>query len=245
MEMVSGKQRSARAPLEIDSANISDISLTFVRGADLSGRILIEGREALDFSDVRVWLSESDQFFGGGKGAVIKSDGTLTIENVSEGNYQVQAGGRPPAYSPDFFLKAARANGEDVLEKGLSIGAGSTRGALEIVLSSAGARIEGTVTDDNDLPSAGAVVAVVPEEPRRKQFRSYKNTTTDQYGKFVIRGIAPGKYKLFSWKDVESDSWQDPDFLKPFENQGTEITAEENGHLSLTLKVIPTDKPKN
>jgi hypothetical protein len=33
-------------------------------------------------------------------------------------------------------------------------------------------------------------------------------------------------------------------FLKPFEDQGTEITAEENGPLSIQLKSAATDKVK-
>jgi hypothetical protein len=57
-----------------------------------------------------------------------------------------------------------------------------------------------------------------------------------------LRGIAPGKYKLFAWKDVENDLWQDPDFLKPFEDQGKEITAEEKGRITIQLKLATTSK---
>jgi hypothetical protein len=111
-------------------------------------------------------------------------------------------------------------------------------------LSSAGTRIEGTVTDENDLPSVGVVVALVPEGERRHQFRLYKDTTTDQYGQFILRGVAPGAYKLFSWKEVENNAWQDPDFLASFESKGTKVTAEEDGHIAIRLKLIPTEKPQ-
>jgi protocatechuate 3,4-dioxygenase beta subunit len=245
MTFGSGKQRSARASLEVENANVTDVAVTFVRGPDLTGRILVEGREAVDFSEIHVWLSDPEQYFNGGVHAVAKSDGNVTLENVPEGNYDVDVGGLPSSYSADFYTKDVRVNGESVLNKGLAIAAGSTRGSLEIVLSSEGTRIDGTVTDESDLPAAGAVIALVPEqEVQRKQFRLYKNATTDQYGKFILRGIAPGKYKLFSWKDVEDNAWQDPDFLKPFEDQGTEITAEKNGHLSIQLKFISADKVK-
>jgi carboxypeptidase family protein len=240
----SGKQRSARAPLEVENTNVNDISVTIVRGTSLTGRILVEGREAVDFSEVHVWLSDPGQYFNGGAGAVVKSDGTLTIEDISEGNYRIEVQGFPPGYSLDFYTKDALVNGESVLDKGLAIAAGSSRGPLEIVVSSAGARVDGTVSDENDLPGVGAVVALVPDEARRKQFRLYKTATTDQYGKFILRGIAPGKYKLFSWKNVENNGWEDPDFLKPFEDQGAEITAEESGHISIQVKLIPADKPK-
>jgi protocatechuate 3,4-dioxygenase beta subunit len=239
-----GKQRAARAVIDVNNTNLDDVSLTFAPGIALTGHILVEGHEILDFSEVNVRLDDPEQYFGGEAGAAVKPNGTLTVENLTEGNYQIGVGGRPAGFSPDFYLKAARVNGEDVLERGLTIGAGSTRGPLEIVLSSAGARIEGTVTDENDLPFAGAVVAIVPERDRRKQFRLFKDTTTDQYGQFILRGVAPGTYKLFSWKEVEDNAWEDPEFLAPFETQGTGVTAEENGHITIRLKLIPTEKPK-
>jgi hypothetical protein len=52
-----------------------------------------------------------------------------------------------------------------------------------------------------------------------------------------LRGIAPGDDKLFSWEELESDAWQDPDFLKPFKNQGEKWVAgrtheiAQNGHI--------------
>jgi protocatechuate 3,4-dioxygenase beta subunit len=244
MTFGSGKQRSARAPVEVENANVTNVAVTFIRGTDLTGRILIEGRQAMDFSQIYVWLSDPEQYFNGGAHAVTKPDGTVTFENVPDGNYDVDVGGVPSSYSADFYTKDVRLNGESVLEKGLAISAGSIRGPLEIVLSSEGTSIDGTVKDENDLPAVGAVVALVPDEARRKQFRLYKSTTTDQYGKLIMRGIAPGKYKLFSWKNVESNAWEDPDFLKQFEDQGAEITAEENGRLSIQLKLAATDKAK-
>jgi len=238
-----GKRLSAHAPVEVDNKDVNDVSLTFTNGINLAGRIVVEGHEPLDFSEVRLLLTDPEQILNGAR-AVVKSDGTFTIENLQDGNYDIRVPGVEFGFLPNFYTKDALANGESVLEKGLAIAQGSTRGSLEIVLSSEGARIDGTVTDENDLPAAGAVVALVPEEAQRKQFRLYKNATTDQYGKFILRGIAPGKYKLFAWKEVENNAWQDPDFLKPSEDQGTEITAEKNGHISVQLKFIPTDKAK-
>jgi hypothetical protein len=174
----------------------------------------------------------------------LRPDGTLTIENIPDGNYHIDAGGPSTGAAPDTYIKAARSNGEEFLEKGLAIGAGSSRGPLEIVLSTAGARIDGSVTDENSLPSAGAVVTLVPEGDRRKQFRLYMTTTTDQSGQFVLRGIAPGTYKLFSWREVEDNGWEDPEFLAPFESQGTRVTAEESAHIAVRLKSIPTENHK-
>ncbi|MFY9530863.1 MAG: carboxypeptidase-like regulatory domain-containing protein [Candidatus Acidiferrales bacterium] len=242
MSMSAKKTYTARVAVEVVNTNVDDLTLTFVPGIDLTGRILVEGHEPMDVSELQVVLYDPEQYFSGAGSEDVKADGTFIAQNVAEGNYQVHVAGERGDFPPDFYFKSARANGEEVLEKGLTIGQGGSRGPLVIVLSSAGARVEGSVTDENDSLSVGAVVALVPEGERRKQFRFYKDTTTDQYGKFILRGIAPGEYKLFSWKGVEDNAWEDPDFLKPFESKGVVVTAGENGHIAIQLRLIPTAK---
>jgi hypothetical protein len=237
-----GDVRTARALVNVTDANVNDVSVFFRRGMSLSGRISVEGGQSLDFSEAQVWLADIDDYSGRGVVAKIRPDGTLAFENVPEGEYQFEIYGRPPGFSPDFYMKDALVNGESVLESGLAIPASDGQRSVEIVVSSTSARVDGTVTDENDLPTAGAIVVLVPEEARRKVFRVYKDSTTDQYGKFEMRGIAPGKYKLFAWRDVESDSWQDPDFLKLYEDQGKEITAEERARITVQLKLAATQK---
>ena len=239
-----GKNRTARTRVDVGETNVNDVVVILRRGMNLTGRISVEGDQALDPSEVQIWLKSDDDFGGNGAGSKIKPDGTLTFENVPEGNYQFEMYGRPPGFSPDFYMKDALVNGESVLDKGLAVPAADSQLSVEVVISSAGARVDGTVTDESDLPAAGAVVALVPEEGRRKLFRLYKDSTTDQYGKFVLRGIAPGKYKLFAWKNAENDSWQDPEFLKPFEDQGKEITAEEKSRITIQIKLAVT-KPQS
>jgi len=46
--------------------------------------------------------------------------------------------------------------------------------------------------------------APVPEETKRKQHYLFKSITTDQYGHFDLRGLAPGKYNLFSLNGIDT-----------------------------------------
>jgi hypothetical protein len=68
----------------------------------------------------------------------------------------------------------------------------------------------------------------------------YKTQTTDQYGHFILRGIAPGDYQLFSWDEVEDGAWEDADFLKPFEEKGEKVTVQEGDSKSVNLTTIKT-----
>ena len=65
--------------------------------------------------------------------------------------------------------------------------------------------------------------------------RLYKSQSTDQYGRFDLRGIAPGDYKLFTWDEVEEGAWGDPDFLKPFEPKAEKISIQDGDQKTVNL----------
>jgi len=86
----------------------------------------------------------------------------------------------------------------------------------------------------------GVWVALLPDEAHRSARRLYKSTATDQYGRFELRGITPGDYKLFSWEEAESGAWEDPEFLKPFEQKGEKISLQDGDQKTLKLTSIRT-----
>jgi hypothetical protein len=69
----------------------------------------------------------------------------------------------------------------------------------------------------------------------------YKTMTTDQYGRFTVKSIDPGEYKLFAWEDVEFGAYMDPEFVKPVESLGESVTIREKSRESLQLKLIPAE----
>jgi hypothetical protein len=125
----------------------------------------------------------------------------------------------------------------DALEAGLDTSQGAA-GTLEITISGNGGQIEGTAADSKQKPASGAVVALVPDDPRRERLMLFKTTVTDTTGHFSITGVAPGEYKLFAWEQIEEGAYQDPEFLKPYENQGQAVTIREGSRETAQLKVI-------
>jgi hypothetical protein len=141
----------------------------------------------------------------------------------------------------DCYIKDVQFAGSSALDEGIIVTRGPT-GPLEITISSHGARVQGAVTDQDGLPAAGVLVVLVPHASRRAQSRLYKTQTTDQYGHFELRGIAPGSYKLFSWEEIENGAWEDPEFLKPFEDKGETIALEEGQQKTVNIAAIRTKK---
>jgi hypothetical protein len=168
----------------------------------------------------------------------VKEDGSFVLENVGDETYRVTVTRLPP----DYYLKAARMEGDDVLEEGLTI-AGPPRSTLELVVSPNGGRIEGAVLKDGK-PFSGATVTLVPDEKRRRRRELFKTAATDQYGRFTLRGISPGEYTLYAWEEIEQGAYEDPEFLRPYEKKGKDVRVDEASKTALELTLIPAGEPR-
>jgi hypothetical protein len=146
--------------------------------------------------------------------------------------------------SKDCYIKDMYYGESSVIKDGFTVTCGEA-GALEIVVNSRGARVQGTVVDSDGLPLAGVSIVLVPELSQRENYQKYKTESTDQYGNCDIRGIAPGDYKLFSWVEVEPDAWQDPEFLRQFEDKGQRIKLQDGDHSTVKVIAIQTKAPES
>jgi hypothetical protein len=82
-------------------------------------------------------------------------------------------------------------------------------------------------------------VVLVPESSLRDQWGLYRDTTTDAAGRFRIAGLTPGNYKVFAWEDVQKGAWQDPEFIRVYEDNGVAISIEEGSRATVRVTMIP------
>jgi hypothetical protein len=170
--------------------------------------------------------------YSGGGGGAVKPDGSFTIRNVNADTYRVRMLGNDALYIKSVYVNEQPAKDDEV-----AVLPGIVP-SLRIVVSATGGQMTGEVKTEKDQPAQGATAVLVPDAPRRGAMHLYKTANTDQYGKFAIKGIPPGSYKLFAWEGIEPGQWTDPDFLAQHEAKGKAFAIRENDTHTAELTVI-------
>src|SRR5208282_662436 len=248
---------SVHQDVSVVAADVDGIKLIPLPSFRLSGHLHNDGGASGDLTQyvVNLRLAElpddpgffmSQDFFG--TNASVDRLGNFEWNDVNPGNYivQVYGGGGQGSY----FLKSVTLGGRDIAT-GFTASGPAT---LDVVVSTKAGTIEGTVVQkekvekgkdadlayvNNDRPLANVTVVAVPEEKYRKVPNRFGDGSTDQHGRYVIRGLAPGSYTLYAWQDVEDGIWRIPDFLKSQEANGAAVKVEEGYHQTVELKLSP------
>ena len=73
----------------------------------------------------------------------------------------------------------------------------------------------------------------------------YKTASTDQNGRFTVKGVRPGEYKIYAWEEVEQGAYMDPDFVKPHESAGEAVSIKDSAQATVQLKAVPAESSGN
>jgi hypothetical protein len=107
-------------------------------------------------------------------------------------------------------------------------------------VSGAGGALEGTINAPSNQPFTGAQVVLVPQDMRRQDL--FKVATPDQYGRFSMTGIAPGRYNVFAWEDLPSGAYLDPVFVNQFRDRGFALEVQKGGQTRAEPHLIPATR---
>jgi hypothetical protein len=221
--------------IDIRDGDVAGLVMAFARNVSVSGRVRAEVPLG---SSLRVQLDtvRNNAYQMNMANAVapvpVGADGTFTVSELPPGEYLVKLTGLPDG----TYAKEARIEAVDALNEPVTIGS-TTPARLEIALGSARGQIEGRLINAEQQPVAKAEVVLVPDKLRaRPDF--YKTAMTDASGRFVIRGIVAGDYKVFAWETLQAYRYFDPGFVAQFENQGEPVRVTEEASKNVTVRQI-------
>jgi hypothetical protein len=225
-------QLEGSVPVDVSTASVDSVRIVINRGADVRGRVVVEGKAAP--AEVNIFIESRNPRWDPISGrAQMKPDGSFLLTGLSDGVYDFDVWSK----CEGCYLKAASANSQDILDGGLQISSGTFPSPIVLVYSSNSATIDGTVVREDGLPASGAEVVLIPDRQGARPSRDYRLKTTDQYGHFTVRGVAPGNYHVYSFQRADLD-YSDPESLKPFEQKAETLSIGENEKKSIQLSVL-------
>lgn len=244
----AGQVVSGQVALNV-SGDTDGVVLTLSAGVSISGRLTLEGpaisasQETNSLARYRVQLlrPSSDGVLPAAVGMPTpqsqptSADGSFRVDNVVPGEYRVSVSPLPP----DSYVKQVRFNQNDVLNKPMQFSSADS-GTLDVLLSSRGGQVDGTVMDERQRGVPNTPVVLIPDR-LRDRIDLYITSTTDASGHFTLRGIAPGEYHLFAWEAIDPYSYFDPEVMKQFESKGTPVHISESAKENADLRVIPAE----
>ncbi len=237
-----GNLRSVRIPVDVEDKNIEGLSSSLYPSVELRGRVTLDGNVAsgavpgggviLTSLDGLPQVLLPDE----GKARVDSATGEFVFSHVSPGQYSVRLA--TAMDSPDVYVADLRQADKSVFDRGVVVGNGNPA-PLELMVRTEGGAVAGTVFDSTLIhPFARATVALVPDDPRRRNFALYRTAVSMANGTFNLTGIAPGTYKAFAWQTVISGAWENAAFMRKYEDRGFPVIVEPNSTKTVRLQVI-------
>jgi Carboxypeptidase regulatory-like domain len=218
----------ARQKIEVGGDNLDGVTISLGGGVTIQGRIKIDGSSSVTFDRLQLSLMPVDEEGPLSGHSEVKKDGSFEFKSIHDGGYSLGVWG----LENDAYVKSARLGPDDVLEKGVQV-EGNSSPRLEITIGSDGAKLDGSVSDD-DGPVIGARVRLVPEPLTPYNHLRIHSTTSDQLGHFTLTDIAPGKYELRAKPMLSSDK-------TAYKAEPQSISLSENDHKTAEIKL---EKPQ-
>ena len=217
--LAAAAQVWAMTDIAVDGRELNGVQLALQPGMTISGQVLIESASGPPPSLTRLSLTVAQvgqHFTGEGMEpppAAVDANGRFTIRGVMPGRYRIAAAGGVPS---GYTIKSAMVGGVDVLDTPIELTGNEQPSGVVVTFSTRATELNGVVQDDANQPVAGVTVIAFSAEERYwvPESRRIAAMRPSSDGKFVMKNLPPGDYRLAAVTDVEQGQWFDPAFLR-------------------------------
>ena len=209
-----------------------------IRVQDISGSMRVEGERELDElaaaalkrASIRLRSVDGSDNRSNRPGAA----GSFTLSDIPRGRYIVDVDnlyGGP-------YLKELRLAGQSILDSVVDFTGGFPDGAMEVVVSTDGGVLNGSLRTKGGEAPQFATITLVPASRKFGHSRLYPTGDADPGGAYEVTGITPGRYEVFAWERIEETAHWNEDFMRPFLTRGKVVEIEEGKTEYLDLDII-------
>jgi len=231
----------ARADVTVSGTPITGVNVTLQSGVSVTGTVVYETETStIAPTTTRVSLDvvlNRGEVAIGVNPAVAGADRTFSLDGVPPGRYRLSPLGIN-APSTSWTLKSATIGGEDALDGAFTVGTSDMSG-LTITYTDRVTELTGTLEDATGRAAPDYFVIVFPADSKywTVNSRRIKAVRPGLDGRFSIRGLPPGEYRIGAVVDVENGDWFEPTFLQPLLGASAAVTLGEGEKKVFPLKI--------
>jgi hypothetical protein len=220
---------TASQPLAVSAGDVDNVVVILQTGGSLSGTIVFQPgstNQPADLTQVRISApsADADDNMGPMPNPRVNKDGTFTMDGVTVGSHFIRPNGGGNLRG--WTLKSVTIDGRDVTDTPIAVRTGQKIGNVVVTFSDKVNEINGTVTDDQNVPVTEFTVLAFSTDSSvwRAQSRHIMTARPDQTGTFKIRGLPSGEYYLVTVDPAEQGEWFEPAYLDQHRQAATRLT---------------------
>jgi protocatechuate 3,4-dioxygenase beta subunit len=235
----------ASMPIVVSGSDITGVRIVTGKGALVSGRVVFEGtssRSGPNGNPLRVFATPADTsrpFLGFGgtdplTNGVLDESGAFQLSGSSGRVFLTLSAG------PGWVLKSITLDGEDITDQALDLTGKQNVSGVVIRMTDRVTQIAGQVADARGQTLKDYVVVILPAEAGQEPVvaaRSIRTARPDSNGRFLTRGLRPGRYVATAIEDLEQGRQFAPEFQDQLRRSAREFTLREGDSVTLDLKL--------
>jgi hypothetical protein len=226
----------ASVDVNVSGQILNDVTLTLEPGVSVGGRIVAEG--GVDISRLRMTARQAGIFVGEMAPviAAVDADGRFALRGVVPGRYKIST---YQTAATQGAIKSAVVNGVDTLDFPIEIKGDMPISDVVVTVTPQLAEIAGTVYDSSEKPTVGMTVVVFASDSRfwTPDSRRIQGIRPGSDGRFSVKNLPAGEYRIAVVTDVEPGEWFQPDFLKQLVSASTAVRLADGQKVEQVLRV--------
>ena len=235
----AGSMLWASTEIVVSGQPIADLTLSLDTGVTISGRVVAEGASPVDITKMRIMASHGGSIQADLAPVLASPDasGRFTLVGLVPGRYRLTAYPSSPGVNN---IRSSVANGRDTLDFPLEVRMGEPVSDVVVTVVPRLAEIAGQLQHDANRPATGFTVIVFPADQQywTPQARRIQAVRPAIDGRFGVRNLPGGEYRLVAVTDVEAGQWFDPAFLKELLPASMAVVLGEGERKEQTLRVV-------
>jgi Carboxypeptidase regulatory-like domain len=230
-----------RVPVQVGDRDVENVVLLLGDFIQLSFRVQAEHGDLKDVSCSLVAYPVDGELALVTVAGQTGADGVFTYDHAIPGKYALGVRSCKPG---SWAVKSARledgSERRDIFDAGMDLTGISGRAVVNLILSNDTGVVVASVKDkDDDAPAPERFVTLIPDPPRPGGTLHEMSGQSDQDGRLVLMGVAPGDYRIYAWRHYSgAASSTNPGFLTRFEAQSAKITVRAGGQAQVEMRTV-------